>query len=100
MENGDVGMVAEKRPISTNATAGIYYFRRGGDFVSAAERMLLKGTKTANEFYLAPVYNEMILAGGRIITFQLGREQMLGLGTPEDVQAFSELAPSLLSGMK
>jgi NDP-sugar pyrophosphorylase family protein len=94
-ENGDVDMVAEKRPISKHATAGIYYFRKGADFLGAAERMLLKGTRTANEYYLAPTYNELILDARRVTTFPLTRSQMVGLGTPEDVEAFMSFAPSI-----
>ena len=55
--------VAEKQPISRNATAGLYYFRRGVDFVRGAERMLFKNASFSGEFYVAPVYNELILAG-------------------------------------
>ena|SRR2546422_702444 len=95
-EDGDVEMVAEKKPISRDATAGIYYFRRGRDFLDAAERMMLKGTTTANEFYVAPVYNEMILEGKRVAIYPVLRTQMYSLGTPEDVEAFTKIAPTLL----
>jgi len=94
-EDGEVEMVAEKRPISRSATAGIYYFRRGHDFLDAAERMMLKGTKTGGEFFVAPVYNELVLAGKRITAFALDRHQMHSLGTPEDVEAFAKLAATL-----
>jgi NDP-sugar pyrophosphorylase family protein len=80
--------VAEKQPISRDATAGLYYFRRGGDFVKAAERMLLKNVTSGNQFYVAPVYNEFILAGLRVGTFPIAGAQMHGLGTPEEVERF------------
>ena len=41
-EDDLVVAVAEKQPISRHATAGLYYFRRGIDFVRGAERMLFK----------------------------------------------------------
>lgn len=41
-ENGWVSEVAEKRVISTHATNGLYYFRRGNDFVRFAEKMILR----------------------------------------------------------
>jgi hypothetical protein len=62
-EGDQVVAVAEKQPISRHATVGIYYFRRGLDFVQAAERMLLKHASVGGEFYVAPVFNEFILDG-------------------------------------
>lgn len=88
--SGHVTAVAEKRPISKQATAGLYYFRRAGDFVAAAERMIVKGLTTAGQFFVAPVYNEMILAGQAITSFHLSEDAMHSLGTPEDLTAFIE----------
>jgi NDP-sugar pyrophosphorylase family protein len=89
--SGVVTAVAEKRPISKQATVGLYYFRRAGDFVAAAERMMVKGLTTGGQFFVAPVYNEMILDGKRIVTHHLPDGTMHSLGTPEDVEAFLKL---------
>lgn len=89
--DGEVLTVAEKRPISSNATAGLYYFRSSGDFLAAAEKMILKNASRDGEFFVSPVYNELILAGKRITTHPIAREQMHSLGTPEDVEAFGSL---------
>ena len=91
-EAGLVVAVAEKQPISRNATAGLYYFRRGGDFILGAERMLLKNASFLGEFYVAPVFNELILAGRQVGMFQIRAEQMHGLGTPEEVERFQTRA--------
>lgn len=91
-ENGLVVAVAEKQPISRNATAGLYYFRRGSDFVRGAERMLFKNASFSGEFYVAPVYNELILAGKRVGVFPIEAAQMHGLGTPEEVERFQARA--------
>jgi NDP-sugar pyrophosphorylase family protein len=88
-DRGEVLMVAEKRPISQHATTGIYYFRRSSDFVDGAEQMILKNTMTAGEYYVCPVYNELILKGKKITVFPITREQMHSLGTPEDVASFA-----------
>lgn len=87
-ETGRVMAVAEKRPISKQATAGLYYFRRGRDLIAAAERMILKGLTTGGQFFVCPVYNEMILAGKNIRTHHLPENTMHSLGTPEDVDVF------------
>ena len=88
-DSGRVMEVAEKRPISRQATAGLYYFRRAGDFFDAAERMVLKGIRTAGQFFICPVYNEMILEGKSIVCHHLSDGAMFSLGTPEDVDTFT-----------
>ena len=83
---GFVTEVAEKVPISNVATCGIYWYRKGKDFVEAAERMISKNIRVNNEFYIAPVYNEMIGSGKTVIPFFV--QEMHGIGTPEDLNAF------------
>lgn len=97
-EAGEVVGVAEKHPISKHATVGLYYFRRGQEFLEAAERMIVKGSRTSGEFYVAPVYNELILEGKRMTILPISREKMHGLGTPEDVEEFSKLALAKVEG--
>lgn len=84
--NSYVIEVAEKRPISNNATAGLYIWKYGSDFVSAAESMIDKNIRTNNEFYLCPVYNENIKLGQKIIIH--GVKEMHGVGTPEDLERY------------
>jgi FkbM family methyltransferase len=71
---------------SNIATCGIYWYRRGKDFVDAAESMFAKNIRVNNEFYIAPVYNEMIGSGQTVIPFFV--QEMHGIGTPEDLNAF------------
>jgi len=60
-DNEEVIETAEKRPISSYATAGIYYFKKGHDFIEGAQNMILKGASVNDNYYLCPVYNELIL---------------------------------------
>ena len=83
---GVVTEVAEKNPISDIATCGIYWYRRGSEFVSCAETMIQKNIRVNNEFYIAPVYNELIQSGKTLIPFFVHR--MHGIGTPEDLNSF------------
>jgi len=80
---GYVTEVAEKRPISDIATCGIYWYRKGSDFVNYAESMIKKDIRVRNEFYIAPVYNELIQDGKTLIPFYV--HKMWGIGTPEDL---------------
>jgi hypothetical protein len=54
--------------------------------------MLLKNASGAGEFYVAPVYNEFVLAGRRVGIFPIEASQMHGLGTPEEVERFQLVA--------
>jgi NDP-sugar pyrophosphorylase family protein len=83
---GFVTEVAEKRPISNIATCGIYWYRTGADFVKYAKQMIEKDIRVNNEFYIAPVYNELIQDGKSLIPFYVS--DMWGLGTPEDLTKF------------
>ena len=87
-DEGKVTIVAEKKPISNIATVGIYYFKKGKYFVEAAEQMIGKNIRTNNEFYIAPVYNEMIQSNKKILNYPIA--EMRGLGTPEDLSKFME----------
>lgn len=86
--NGFVTEVKEKQVISNEATVGIYYWRRGSDYVKYAEQMIAKNMRVNNEFYVAPVYNEAIADGKKIKIFHI--EKMWGLGTPEDLTYFQD----------
>jgi len=84
--NGYVTEVAEKNPISNNATVGIYHWKQGADFVRYAEQMILKNIRTNNEFYICPVYNEAIQDGKKIKISSV--DEMWGMGTPEELNNF------------
>ena len=86
IENGWVKQVAEKNPISDDATVGVYFWKRGRYFVNNALNMIHKNIRTNNEFYIAPVYNECINDGGMIKPYQI--DKMWGIGTPEDLDYF------------
>ncbi len=87
---GRVNRVVEKEVVSHEATVGIYNFARGSDFVRAADQMIQKNIRVNNEFYVAPVYNELIEEGRRIDFFNIGEvgRGMHGLGTPADLDEF------------
>ena len=85
-EEGLVTEVAEKNPISNDATVGYYYWKRGSDFVKYAEQMIEKNVRVNNEFYVCPVFNEAIQDNKKVRVFEVNG--MWGLGTPEDLQYY------------
>jgi dTDP-glucose pyrophosphorylase len=83
---GYVTQVAEKKPISDIATCGVYFWRKGSDFVKYAEQMIQNDVRVNNEFYVCPVFNEAVQDEKKIKTFHI--DKMWGLGTPEDLKTF------------
>jgi HAD superfamily hydrolase (TIGR01509 family) len=87
-DDGFVTEVAEKNPISDIATVGIYYWKKGSDYVKYAEQMIEKNIRTNGEFYVCPVFNEAIADGKKIRVKDVPK--MWGIGTPEDLNYFLE----------
>ena len=88
IEGADVSVMAPHETISPQATTGLYYFRRSSDFLDAVDRLLQKEAAPADEFYVAPVFSELLLTGRRIGAFDIHGSQMHALGTPADVDLF------------
>jgi NDP-sugar pyrophosphorylase family protein len=89
VEDGLVVRVAEKQVISNEATVGAYYFEKADIFTSAAHQMIDKNIRVNNEFYVCPVFNEVIAMKHPVTVYHV--KEMMGLGTPEDLSAY--LAP-------
>lgn len=92
-EDNEIIQVVEKEVVSNEATVGIYNYKKGKDFVEAAEKMIAKNIKVNNEFYVAPAYDMMIEAGKKITIYNIGKEMegMYGLGIPSDLKKFENL---------
>jgi dTDP-glucose pyrophosphorylase len=87
-DEGFVIETAEKRPISNLATAGIYYFKRGADFVTAAKEMIRKDAAVEGNFFVCPSYNEMILRQAKIGVATIPRQAYFSLANPKGVEAY------------
>jgi len=87
-EQGNVSELREKEVISNKATCGVYYWAKGSDYVKYSKQMIQKDIRVNGEFYVAPVYNEAIADGHKIKIYNI--ENMMGLGTPEDLHYFLE----------
>jgi NDP-sugar pyrophosphorylase family protein len=95
-ERDAITRVVEKEVVSNEATVGIYTFARGGDFVDAAKAMIAADERVNGEFYVAPVYNQLIAQGAVIGYDNVGAvgDGMYGLGVPEDLEQFVALPVS------
>lgn len=89
--DGFVIEAAEKRPISRNATAGVYYFRKGSDFVAASKAMIQKKASVNGGYFVCPSLNELILSQKKIGVHQIEREQYTSLATPQAVEEYEQM---------
>jgi len=89
--HGVVTEVAEKVVISENATVGLYWFRHGADFVESADSLIHKDIRVGKEFYVCPVFNEMVSnLQKKVVIYPIPSQSMHGLGIPEDYEKYLE----------
>lgn len=84
-DEGNIIETSEKRPISHQAIAGVFYFKHGRDFVNAAMKSIVKDASVNGSYYIAPVLNELILDGKK-----------LGIGTVKNNDYHTFYSPQLL----
>lgn len=87
--DGWVLEAAEKRPISRQANAGLYWYSRASDFFDSLKQMILKDANVGGVFFLSPALNELILQGKRITTWPLGADQYHPLKESRHVEGFT-----------
>lgn len=83
--DGWVLRVAEKQVISCEATAGLYYFRQGRDYVSAARSMIAEAPSDGPEHFVSTVYNALIGRGQKVLSIPIKRTERIEMGTPADL---------------
>jgi len=89
-KEGKVIETAEKQVISEHATAGVYYYKKGGVLVKALKAKILKNIRHNGEFYICPAFNEMIIDGYDVQIYEIPTSQMHGMGTPEELVKFQK----------
>jgi len=87
-ENDNVIEAAEKRPISRNATAGFYYFKKAAFFVDAAQKMIMKNAHVNGQFFVCPTLNEMILQQKSIGVHRIEKSQYYSFGHASGIDAY------------
>ena len=87
-EENVVTRIEEKNPISDDALAGGFMWKHGSDFIKYADCIIAKEEKVRGEYYIAPVMNEAIEDGLKIINWKL--DNMVSMGTPEELSTFTE----------
>ncbi|MEP2671015.1 MAG: sugar phosphate nucleotidyltransferase [Cyclobacteriaceae bacterium] len=84
---GKVTEVAEKIRISDYASTGLYYFRASCDFITIGKKIVQQKQKQKGEYFIIPIYQEMINRGDYIgISIA---QRIIDLGTPEALAEFN-----------
>lgn len=85
-KNKNVIKVREKVKISDFALTGLYHFSKAKYFFETAEYHIRNNLLAKGEFYIAPLYNDLILKGKN---FKLDIvDEFIPLGTPKEVKIF------------
>lgn len=80
---------SEKKPISRNATAGIYWFNKTRDFSESVKNMIRKDARVGESFYICPSFNELILDGKKIGVFRIESSKYHPLKSIYQVDSYS-----------
>lgn len=90
ISNDEVIEVSEKNPVSKNAVAGFYYFKKGRYFVEAAKKALIKQNNLDGKYYISASINEMILLGKRVGYYSIEKEQYHSFYSPTKIKEYEE----------
>lgn len=90
-ENNNIVETAEKRPLSKNAIAGLFYFRMGKDFISSAMSMIQKDASVNDLYYISPTLNEMVLQNKKMIICKIDNNKYHTFYTPQKIQEYERL---------
>ncbi len=88
---GYVIRAAEKRVISNNAIAGLYFFRSAGEFIAAAQATILSDDRVDNSFYIAPCLNQIILKNKLVACVPVPAEAYHSFYSPGKVDDYVSL---------
>jgi len=92
---------AEKKPISDLCSSGLYYFKSSAEFTSVFAKQISAGidNQPMNEFYIAPLYNQLIDAGKDIRYRITDKQQVIFFGVPDEyLQLKKSTHPHLTNG--
>jgi NDP-sugar pyrophosphorylase family protein len=79
---------AEKRPISRKAIAGFYMYRKGSDFIKFGMESIRHGSSIDGKYFIAPVFNEFLLAGGKVGHYRIHNDSYHTFYSPKKIEEY------------
>ncbi len=80
----------EKNPISNQAIAGFYYFKKGVDFTNASFQAIYHDANLEGNYYTSSVFNEMILENKKIVHYPIDNNCYHSFYSPQKLREFEE----------
>jgi dTDP-glucose pyrophosphorylase len=96
--NENIIKTTEKEKISNFALTGVYHFIKASDFLNIAKDWIKQDKTVRNEFYIAPMYNDLIKLGKKYVLDIV--DKFIPLGTPEEVKKFDSQSGVILTAAK
>ena len=92
-----IAQAFEKKVVSRNAVAGIYWFRKASQFIEAAKRAILNDSNVGGQYFISASINQTILMGGLVKFTSIDATQYHSFYAPSRITHFerSEFAKSL-----
>lgn len=90
--DGFVVEAREKKPISRNAVAGFFWFRKGGDLIRAIKSMIRKDAHVNDLFYICPAFNELVLEQKKIGIQSIDGKNYHPLKNSHQIERFESIA--------
>ncbi len=88
---GSVIETAEKNPISRDAIAGIYFYKRGLDFANFAMKAIKNRASTDGRFFISSVFNEYVLGGHNVGHYAIKNSDYHTFYNPQKIEEFESL---------
>ena len=79
LEDNFVVEVAQRNPISSNATAGVFWYQKTKHFVDAMKNNILKRAEVNGLYFVAPSFNELILKDLKVGIYELSQDEYIPL---------------------
>lgn len=77
-----------EEPMKDHAVVATFWFKKGKDFVQAAEKMIQENDRVNNEFYVDQVIKHMLELGHKVKVFEI--ERYICWGTPRDYEEYMQ----------
>jgi len=87
-ENNEVIETAEKRPLSKNAIAGLFYYKHGSDFINSAMNVIRKDAHLNGKFYISSTLNEMVLNNKKVFAYEIRASDYYSFYIPQKIKDF------------
>jgi NDP-sugar pyrophosphorylase family protein len=87
-DNGLVIETAEKRPISKNAIAGVYWYKKGSEFIDRGMASIKNGSSVDGKYFISPVFNEYVLLGGKVGCHAVSNEEYHTFYSPQKIEEY------------